>query len=98
MKDTRIKIHFIKTVFGTYPIVNIEGEKYAVDFFKKNVVSNVGSDIKDILYGDELKELKLDGKNEGNYILEGDMVLIHYLNDTEFDFNNLKIYEVENEY
>lgn len=91
MKDSEIKLYFIKTVFNTYPIVKVEGENNVLNFFKKNVMEKDNIDVLNILYSEEIEYLNLKNIKSGNYILKFNIVIIHYDNSTDFCFTNFEL-------
>ena len=94
MKNAKFRIYFIKTVFDTYPITEVEAdEKYIEEYITDNIIKNCGVDILDILYNDELKFINVEQLSVGNYIIEGELIIIHLYNGEDFEFINLKLYE-----
>jgi hypothetical protein len=94
MKNSNFKIHFIKTVFNTYPIISIDAaEKHIAVYFKDNIIKHHSADILDVLYSDEIRAINLENVKEGNYILEGEIIIVHLYNSSDFEFVNLKLYK-----
>jgi len=93
MKNSNFKIYFVKTTFNAYSITSIEAEDHIISYFENNIIKHCGSDVMDILYNDEIKALNLENIDEGIYVIEGEIIIVHLYNNDDFEFVNLKLYE-----